>query len=154
MAPLSRITLLLALLCALAGCSKPAVYLDHEWSLYYAQNTCYLYLPKGDRDPELEPCLAHRVAALQRFEGELLPALAAQPDCTGIVVGNLKDLQPQPTKGFWRLLISLDDTAGTLEPWDLMSPRSPPKIHHGRGGVREIAQEVCGIAGDRAPAGK
>ncbi len=149
---LVRISLLL-LLCALAGCSKPAVYLDHEWSLYYAQNTCYLYLPKGDRDPELEPCLAHRVDALERFERALLPALAGHPDCAGIVVGNLKDLQPAPTKGFWRLLVSLDDTQGTLEPWDLMSPRSP-KIHHGRGGVREIAQEVCGIASDRAPARK
>jgi hypothetical protein len=144
---------LLALLCVLAGCTrhKPVIYLDHEWSLYYAKNTCYLYLPQGDRDPGLEPCLNRQGHALQNFERALLSQLVAQPSCAGAVIANVADDQGPPSAtGFWRLLISLDDSEGKREPWDLMSPQNP-EIHHGAGDVREIARDVCALASDRAP---
>jgi hypothetical protein len=137
----------------LAACSRhgPVIYLDHEWSLYYAKNTCYLYLPLGDRDPGLQPCLARQIRAFQDFERALLAQLAAHPGCAGVTVANRTGEQGPPagTK-FWRLLISLDDPEGKHEPWDLMSPRGSG-IRHGTGGAGEIAQEVCAIASGRAP---
>jgi hypothetical protein len=151
----SRVALL-GLLCVLASCSraKPAIYLDNEWSEYYARNTCYLTLPKADRDPGLEPCLARQTQALDGFERALLPQLGgAHPGCAGIVVGKITSDRPPPADtGFWRLLISLDDPTGQREPWDLMSPNGP-RIHHGAGGAVEVARDVCDIASGRAPAG-
>ena len=128
------------------------VYLDHEWSLYYAKNTCYLTLPKADRDPGLEPCLARQIQGFERFEHALLSDLGGgQPACAGVVTGRLTGDQPPPNTRFWRLLISLDDPEGKREPWDLMSPASP-RILHGAGAAHEIAADVCAIASGRAPA--
>ena len=71
---LSRLFTAAALLCVLAGCSghKPVIYLDHAWSLYYAKNNCYLYLPRGDRDPALQGCLSDETHGLESFEKILL----------------------------------------------------------------------------------
>ena len=145
-----RITLL-ALLCLLAGCTrqKPVIYLDHEWNAYYAKNTCYLYLPKADRDPGLQACLARQTGALQDFEKALLSGIATGASCAGVVLANLKDAQAPPAdRGFWRLLISLDDPAGKREPWDLMSPGSAA-IKHGTGNAGQTARDVCAIATGR-----
>jgi hypothetical protein len=145
---------LLTLLGVLAGCSrgKPAIYLDSEWSEYYAKNSCYLLLPKGGRDPGLEPCLTRQSQAFDSFKRALLPQLGgAHPGCTGVMVGIITGDHPPPAGArFWRLLISLDDPTGRREPWDLMSPTSP-EIRHGAGGAREIAADVCAIASGRGP---
>ncbi len=140
----------LASLCLLAGCTrhKPVIYLDHEWSLYYARNSCYLYLPRGDRDPGLEACLTRQTRALKDFERALLADLGVQPACAGVMVAG--DPAPPATGGFWRLLVSLDDPEGKREPWDLMSP-GKAAIQHGAGNAGEVTQEVCAIVNGRAP---
>ena len=143
---------LLALLCTLAACIRqsPVIYLDHEWSSYYAKNNCVLYLPLGDRDPGFEACLMRQVQALQSFERMLLAQLRTHPDCTGVVVANVADVAaPPPATRFWRLLINLDDLEGKREPWDLMGPKSP-EMHHGAGGASDIAGDVCSIAAGHA----
>jgi len=136
-----------------AGCGrhKPVIYLDNEWSEYYAKNTCYLTMPKGNRDPGLEPCVARQSQALDSFERALLPQLGgAHPACAGVTIGTITADRPPASTGFWRLLISLDDPEGKREPWDLMAPEGP-KIHHGAGAPPEISQAVCDIAsGGRA----
>jgi len=150
----SRVALLLTSLCVLASCGrhKPVIYLDNEWSQYYAKNTCYLFLPKGDRDPGLEPCVARQSRALENFEQAILPQLGgAHPACAGVVFGTITGERPPPADtSFWRLLISLDDPEGKREPWDLMSPAGP-KIHHGAGDAPAIARDVCDIASGREP---
>jgi hypothetical protein len=147
----SRFALLL-LLCVLGGCSrqKPVIYLDDEWSSYYAKNTCYMLLPLRDRDPGLDACVARQSQGLESFERALLSEMGgAHPACAGVVVGKLTGDRPPPADTrFWRLLISLDDPAGKREPWDLMSPASPA-MRHGAGAAREIAGEVCAIATGR-----
>jgi hypothetical protein len=149
----SRLALTM-LLFVLGGCGrhKPVIYLDHEWSLYYARNSCYLLLPQRDRDPGLEPCLTRQSRGLESFERALLSELGgAHPACAGVEVGTLTGDRPPPADtGFWRLLISLDDPEGKREPWDLMSPATPA-MRHGAGAVREIAGDVCAIATGRSP---
>ena len=143
----------LVLLCVLGGCSrKPVIYLDDEWSSYYARNSCYLLLPQRDRDPGLDACVARQSKGLESFERALLSELGGgHPACAGVEVGKVTADRPPPADTrFWRLLISLDDPEGKREPWDLMSPASPA-IRHGAGAAREVAGEVCAIATGRAP---
>jgi len=147
---------LAALACLLAvGCvrHKPVIYLDHQWSAYYAKNSCYLYLPKGDRDPQLQECVSRQMLALEMFERSLLPQFASEPTCAGQVTPPRADQQAAPADTrFWRLLINLEDSGGRREHWDLMNPNGSA-IAHGVGDSEEVARQVCAIVSGHAPAG-
>ena len=142
------LTALLVLTC-MAGCmrSRPLIYLDDEWNTAYTRNTCYLYLPQADRDPGLGDCLARQAAALQAFTQALRAQLRTQSACAAVLIANpdVAQLAP-PGKGFWRLLLSLDDLQGRQEKWDLMRPENGG-IRHGAGDAAAMARDVCTVAG-------
>ena len=142
-----RVAVPAAVACSLlAGCARhnPVICLDHGWNLYYAKNTCYLYLPQGDRDPALQACLNREIQGLENFEKALLSELGTHPECAGVRIERAAD-QGLPSGSFWRLLIDFDDPEGKREKWDLMSPKAPG-MRHGSGDAREIAQRVCALA--------
>jgi hypothetical protein len=125
------------------------IYVDQGWNMSYAKTTCYLNLPQGDRDPALGPCLDRQARALESFEKGLLFELGAHPACAGASITNLTGAHAPPATGFWRLLISLDDPEGRREPWDLISSEHAGLHRHGAGDSREIARDVCAIAGGK-----
>lgn len=139
---------LLGLCTVLVGCtrSRPLLYLDDIWNSYYVRNTCYLYLPKAERDPGLKDCLARQIAALNAFNQALRLQLRTQPACTQVELANPLPVPAPPAgKRFWRVLISLDDLSGHREKWDLMAPEEAG-MRHGAGDAAAIAHEVCTLA--------
>ncbi len=139
---------LLVLAGVTAGCmrARQVVYLDDEWNSTYARNSCYLYLPKADRDPGLDDCLTRQDAALRAFVQSLRSQLRAQPACAAVSMANPVAVQaPPPGRGFWRLLVSLGDLQGRREKWDLMRPENGG-IVHGAGDAAAIARDICLIA--------
>ena len=140
---------LLALAAVLAGCqrSRPVIYLDDGWNALYVKNTCYLYLPKGNRDPGLDACLERQLKAQQDFAQALRAQLRIQPACAAVLIANPDAGREAPTGGgFWRLLINQDDLEGRREKWDLMRPQRAG-IVHGAGDAATIARDVCTTAG-------